>query len=323
MRVARTTTPHAVHHVISRFIDKEWLVSSDQERERYLQLLGKALDHTDWRCIAYAIMSSHIHLAMVAGEHEAESWSRRVNPPFANWINEKHCRIGPLFASRAGMWITRVERVADLLAYIHNNPVRGHVCSHPSESTWTSHGAYTGQAATPPWLGVDEGLVLAGVARTDFDHWVDARSHIRWDDPSLGAIARAAKRRGALELGTPTREPLEAPLVARAFAHVRPDPARVVEIVSEVSGLGLGEIRSRSRDAVHVGARAVAIQTGKCFGLPMSSTGAALGISAQAAARLGSRYLDELRSATLSIARERVGAELATLLRKEKASPLK
>ena len=58
-RVARLTVPQSLHHVISRFVDREWFFASDVERARYLALLGRALSTTDWRCVAYCLMSNH------------------------------------------------------------------------------------------------------------------------------------------------------------------------------------------------------------------------------------------------------------------------
>src|SRR5207344_226300 len=99
-RSPRRTTPGALHHVISRFVDRRWYLSADREREKYLNLLGRALSQTDWRCIAYCLMSNHLHLAMVAGERSLDSWVRKVNSPFAHWLNAEHDRLGPVFANR-------------------------------------------------------------------------------------------------------------------------------------------------------------------------------------------------------------------------------
>ena len=67
MRTARATPEGEVHHVISRFVDGRFFLTTDSERAHYLRLLGKALQKSDWTCLAYAVMSSHIHLAMIAG----------------------------------------------------------------------------------------------------------------------------------------------------------------------------------------------------------------------------------------------------------------
>jgi hypothetical protein len=290
-RTARITAPGEVHHVISRFIEDRFFIRTDQERENYLRLLGRALSSSDWQCIAYAIMSSHIHLALIAGRSRASGWMLAVNPPFVKWYNELHDRSGPMFAGRAKMRITRPEHVGALIAYLHNNPVRARVVRQAANSSWTSHRAYTGRAEAPAWLRIDRGLELAGVPSGELDEWVHSRRKTKRDDPSLAEIDREARRLGAIVLGTPKLAPLEVPLYARPTAHVRPTPGRVVELTAEVLGLERGEIFDKRRGGRGPGARSAAIQIGSRFGIPMSATGDALGITPGSAARLASAKL--------------------------------
>jgi hypothetical protein len=322
MRIARVTPPGLVHHVISRFIDDRWFVRTDADRERYLHLLGRALEKSDWSCLAYAIMSSHLHLALIAGERPAESWSRRVNPAFARWLNQTFDRGGCVIASRASMWISRPGRTAELIAYIHNNPVRAGVVARAVDSTWTSHRAYVGSAPCPAWLDTEAGLERAGLARESFDAWVHGERANVLDEHALEPIRRAARKLGAIELGTPTRDPLEAMLVARPFAYVRPSPARIVETVAEVSRVPLGALRSHLRGEP-ADARAVAIRAGQAFGVSMSSVAAALGISPQAASRLAGRTTSRTVDAVLALVCDRLARDDRPTVIKVKASPAK
>ena len=81
----------------SRFVDRDWFIQKEQERRDYLELLGRALNASDWRCLSYALMSNHIHLAMVAGADALDVWLRRVHSPFADLMNRAYGRIGPMF----------------------------------------------------------------------------------------------------------------------------------------------------------------------------------------------------------------------------------
>ena len=309
-RTARVTAPGEVHHVISRFIDDRFFITTDAERENYLRLLGRALSKSDWQCIAYAIMSSHIHLAMIAGQQRAASWMLAVNPPFVKWYNELHERSGPIFAGRAKMWITRTENVGSLIAYIHNNPVRARVVRRAANSSWTSHRAYTSKRDAPAWLSVSRGFELIGVAPAELDEWVHSRRKTKRDDPSLAEIDREAKRLGAIVLGTPKLAPLEVPLFARRTAHIRPTPGRVAELVAEVLGLERGEIFDKRRGGRGAGARAVAIQIGMRFGIPMSATGDAVGVGTASSARLGAAVLSPTLANAVEVIHERLLEQL-------------
>ena len=321
-RIARYTPAGEVHHVISRFVEERWFITTDEQRSYYLRLLGKALAKTDWSCLAFAIMSSHIHIAMLAGTKPSESWSRAVNAPFARWFNEMHERIGPMFAGRADMIIERTQRVAHLIAYIHNNPVRAGVVGRARESSWTSHRAYVGGKA-PGWLDVERGLALSGLSGDEIDDWVHEQRGLRRKDLSLEEIDREAKRYGRITLGTPRAEPVEVPLLGRAHTFIRPNPGRIGEIVIEVLGLEEGELHDRRHGSLGGVARAVLVQAGKRFGVPVSSSGEAAGISPTAASRLAQIVLDKRGEAALEIVCDRVRREVDSVLKNGKASPIK
>ena len=307
--------------MISRFVEERWFITTDEQRSYYLRLLGKAMTKTDWSCLAFAIMSSHIHIAMLAGSKPSESWSRAVNGPFARWFNEMHERIGPMFAGRADMIIERTPRVAHLIAYIHNNPVRAGVVGRARDSSWTSHRAYIG-ADRPAWLDVDRGLALSGVSSDEFDEWVHEQRGLRRKDLSLEQIDREAKRYGRITLGTPRVEPVEVPLLGRRHTFIRPNPGRIGEIVIEVLGLEEGELQNRQHHSLGAVARAVLVQAGKRFGVPVSSSGEAAGISPTAASRLAQVVLDRRGEAALEIVCDRVRREIDSVLKNGKASPV-
>src|SRR5574338_1050354 len=157
-RQPRHFIPGTVYHLISRFVDRDWLIRREQERRDYLELLGRALTTSDWRCLAYAIMSNHLHLAMVAGAQLLDSWIRRVHSPFADAMNRAYARIGPMFVRGPKALTVEASGVGSVIAYIHNNPVRAKVVADASESSWTSHRAYLGLVRAPAWLSVREGL---------------------------------------------------------------------------------------------------------------------------------------------------------------------
>ncbi len=132
------------------------------ERENYLERLSGALTHSDWLPLAYALMSSHVHWTGLAGSDPSSSFVKPLHCGFAGWLNRAQKRVGPVFADRHRSIIIERERVAELVAYIHNNPVRAGVVADPAESTWTSHRYYLGVAVAPAWLDVARGLSLCG-----------------------------------------------------------------------------------------------------------------------------------------------------------------
>jgi hypothetical protein len=283
-RIARLTTPGALHHVISRFVDRDWLVSSDHERAFYLGLLGRALQTSDWRCLAYCLMSNHIHLAMVAGRQELQSWAKKVNSPFAIWLNDQRGRLGPVYADRPSTYRVPGGREPELLAYIHNNPVRARVVATARDSTWSSHRAYLGLEARPPWLHVGEGLQRAACpADPDrFDGFVNGLRDARPAFPDLGVARSAARRHGPFEIATPTlSDSVEVPIVSRTFAPQRPPVTAIVEAVA--SQLGVSAIamsRPHARGDVASGKRIV-VHAAVALGIAISDAATAVNVSRQ------------------------------------------
>lgn len=264
-RLPRQIRPGRVYHLISRFVDRDWYITSESERACYLRLLGHALDESDWRCLAYVVMSNHVHLATIAGEQPLHAWVRRVHSPFADWMNRMHDRIGPMFVRGPKDHEVRRDQVGALIAYIHNNPVRAAVVHAPRESTWTSHRAYLGLEPPPHWLHVGDALERAGFAdATSFDHWVTS------DPDEREAEAMQIDRR------------IETPSNCRSRARApRPAAIEIVRITAAALEIPISRICSSRRGAHEVLARHVAVHCASTFGLAGAEIATALGISQQ------------------------------------------
>jgi REP element-mobilizing transposase RayT len=274
------------YHLISRFVDREWFIERSYERSYYLKLLGVALEASDWRLFAFAIMSNHIHLVALAGKQPLHAWVKAVHSPFASMLNRSHDRIGNVFVRGPKAYPVESDAFPHLLAYVHNNPVRANVCARASASSWTSHRAYIGRALVPPWLHVAQGLSLGGFdGPRAFDEWVN--------DPTRAATDASF-----------TEEHYEAvPRVERTIVVLsqRNEHAnageRIVRAAAELIGVTIQQVRSSSRGQLEVHARAVAVHAGIEAGLSGRTIANALDISEQRVSVLRRQLLDasELR----------------------------
>lgn len=310
-RARRRNIPRTVYHCIWRFVDQSWLLRDDEERATFLRFLGKAMEESDWRCLAYALMSSHIHLAMIAGQSPMQSWTKRVNSPFANWLNERHDRLGPVFADRGKDYGFVSHRVGGVLAYIHNNPVRAGVVDHARQSTWTSHRSYVGLVRPPSWLGVEEGLRRAGCADgASFDTYVENTLGERCD-AEFDTYQKDLRRRGAIDVGTPTTDGDQSmfPLLAAPYAHIRPDPREVIERVADATAVSVPLICSRRRLPVIRAARTAAVKAGLSLGLSKSELARALGISPQAVHLISQREVTDTQRRVIELVYDQMEVE--------------
>lgn len=286
-RTPRSFRRGHVYHLISRFVDREWYIRTEAQRERYISLLGRALEDTDWRCLGHGVMSNHIHLGVVAGEQPLDSWIRRVHSPFADWMNRTHDRIGNIFVRGPKDIETPPERVGAMIAYIHNNPVRAGIVTAPGDTHWTSHRAYLGLQRAPSWLHVDEGLARAGFDdRMAFDRWVQTR-------PMEREIMTAIER-----------EPEELPGEAGRDA---PHAERIVVATAAEIGIPVRQLRSARRSRRELLGRRVAVYCAAASGVRGTQIAASLGITQQAVSLIGRQHDDPVVVRVGSRVLERLG----------------
>jgi putative transposase len=270
-REPRTIHSGCVYHLISRFVDREWFIQTEQERRDYLHLLGRALTSSDWKCLSYAVMSNHIHLAAVAGNDPLHSWIRRVHAPFADMMNRAYDRIGAMFVRGPKARLVADDAVGSVIAYIHNNPVRAGVVDDARGSTWTSHRAYVGLATVPRWLDVREGLARSGFDNAvAFEKWAANPVPARLDEVHDVALCDEMIERHPNE-------------------RITIDPVALVSATASELGISLAQLRSRRRGAIEVLGREAVALCAQHVGLTGVEIARALGVSQQAVSRATTR----------------------------------
>jgi REP element-mobilizing transposase RayT len=178
-RTNRLWIPGTGAHIISRFVDRRFVLVDDADRGALFDSITLARDRWDWEWLSYAMMSSHVHYAMIAGLVDPERFFRSVHTRFAKRYHARAARdtLGPVFADRPALHPVKEPLLPRLVAYQHRNPVEAGVVERPSQSTWTSHRAYLRLDPAPPWLDVERALDILGfrdtaAGRRRFDEFV-------------------------------------------------------------------------------------------------------------------------------------------------------
>ena len=129
----------------------------------FLELLGLLPERFDVRVHGYALMPNHFHLLVETPAANLSGAVGFLSGRYAQELNREYKWDGPLYKGRfKNRVVVDEDYWRHLLAYIHLNPVRGGLVSRMAESDWTSHAAYVGLEARPPWLHCDEMLELYG-----------------------------------------------------------------------------------------------------------------------------------------------------------------
>lgn len=101
-------------------------------------------------------MSNHVHLLYREGSEEVDQSMKRLGVSYAQYFNRKYGRVGHLFQDRY-----RSEPCEDLayfvtlLRYIHQNPVKAHICKNLEDYLWSSWAEYLDPAEHPNICNVE------------------------------------------------------------------------------------------------------------------------------------------------------------------------
>lgn len=92
-------------------------------------------------------MNNHVHLILKEKSPEKiSSLMMSVCGPYANWFNKKYGRKNSLFRQRFYNESIEEERhLLNAIRYVHNNPVKAGIISHPKSYKWSSYNEYDGE----------------------------------------------------------------------------------------------------------------------------------------------------------------------------------
>ncbi|HEX5042435.1 MAG TPA: transposase [Candidatus Polarisedimenticolaceae bacterium] len=164
-RPLRQHVPGAICHVTQRGNDRRPIFLDDQDRTRYLAILGRALERQGERVHAYCLLTNHVHLLLQASDRPLSALMHVVGLRYARWFNDRWAHTGHLFQGRYYSAAVQGDpQLLIVLRYIHLNPVRAGLAPDVAEHRWSSHRAYAGGESPPPWLTT--GYLLALLGRT-------------------------------------------------------------------------------------------------------------------------------------------------------------
>jgi putative transposase len=141
-----------IYHVFARGNAGIRVYADDVDRAIYLHYLERGLRRTGVRCLAYCLLTTHMHLLLETPEANLSDLMHRVHSSYAQAFNVRHDRFGHLFQGRYGA--VRIETDAQLVAvarYIAQNPVEAGLCAEPEEWRWSS-AWFTNGHPGPDWL---------------------------------------------------------------------------------------------------------------------------------------------------------------------------
>jgi putative transposase len=142
-RKARLDVAGTLHHVMARGIERGSIFKNDEDRERFLERLGRLSEEMSTPVYAFALIPNHFHLLLRSGQPGLSRFMRRLLTGYAASYNKRHHRAGHLFQNRYTSIICEEDAYfKKLIRYIHLNPLRAKVVKTLEELDsyrWGSH----------------------------------------------------------------------------------------------------------------------------------------------------------------------------------------
>jgi len=122
-------------------INKEYIFNHIKDIEKYLKIAKNIKEEVDLQIVSYCVMNNHIHLLIYTDNvEELTKFMHKTNLMFAKYYNRKYNRVGYVFRDRYKTQpIFSEKHLYCCIDYIHNNPVKAHICTSPSEYKYSSY----------------------------------------------------------------------------------------------------------------------------------------------------------------------------------------
>jgi REP element-mobilizing transposase RayT len=154
----------ALYHVTSRGDGREDIYRGDEDRRRFLEVVGEVCERFDWVVHAYCLMDNHYHLLVETPNANLSKGMRQLNGVYTQAFNRSHRRVGHVLQGRYKAILVQKETyLLELARYIVLNPVRARMVRAAKDWPWSSYRATAGLGAGPGWLQTD--WILSAFAR--------------------------------------------------------------------------------------------------------------------------------------------------------------
>jgi len=155
-RPLRLELTGGLYHVTSRGDRREDIYVDDEDRESWLDLLGRVCYRFNWRCHAYCLMDNHYHIVIETAEANLSKGMRQLNGVYTQYYNRRHHRVGHVFQGRfKGILVEQDAYLLELARYVVLNPLRANMIKNIETWKWSSYPSMTGKTSAPPWLEIN------------------------------------------------------------------------------------------------------------------------------------------------------------------------
>lgn len=138
-RLARLSVVNIPHHVTQRGNARQFILSSEEERGVYLELLRKYVRLYELQLLGYCLMSNHVHLVVVPRKQDSLAQVlKQTHGRYATYWNAVHKSSGHVWQGRFYSCPLDSEHLWIALRYVERNPVRAKLADEAQSWEWSS-----------------------------------------------------------------------------------------------------------------------------------------------------------------------------------------
>lgn len=137
----RIVAPGVIYQVSSKGVQNLQMFKSDLIKSFFLEQLAKTLKKYSFTCHAFSITTNQYHLILQADQQSISDTMQQFNSIIAKKVNKVLNRDGTVFATRFKSVIVEEDKLKELIATVHLQPVNQGECSldNIDNYQWCSH----------------------------------------------------------------------------------------------------------------------------------------------------------------------------------------
>jgi len=161
-RPKRIEIENGIYHVMNRGLARETIAFGDEDFQTFERCLNEISKEYNVQIYAFCLMSNHYHILMRTLEANLSRAMRHFAHTFAQRLNKRLRRDGPVFRGRFKSIVVENESyLVQLVRYIHLNPVKAGLVNVPEQYSWSSASHYISDKP-PAFLKIQEVLDYFG-----------------------------------------------------------------------------------------------------------------------------------------------------------------